>query len=60
MVQPFELTVTQAASEIRAGRLSPVELLQSLLDRIDALIFASPWFYHFVLWFTAHGSNAAS
>ena len=37
MVQPFELTVTQAASEIRAGRLSPVELLQSLLDRIDAL-----------------------
>lgn len=37
MVQPFELTVTQAASEIRADRLSPVELLQSLLDRIDAL-----------------------
>ena len=31
-----------------------------MLDRIDALIFASPWFYHFVLWFTAHGSNAAS
>ena len=31
-----------------------------MLDRIDALIFASPWFYYFVLWFTSHGANAAS
>lgn len=26
-----------------------------MLDRIDALIFASPWFYYFVITFTAHG-----
>ena len=37
MPQPYELTVTQAASLIRSRELSPVELAQSLLDRIDAL-----------------------
>ena len=37
MPQPYELTVTQAANLIRSRELSPVELAQSLLDRIDAL-----------------------
>lgn len=26
-----------------------------MLDRIDALIFAAPWFYYFVVWFTSQG-----
>ena len=37
MPEPFQLSVAQAAGEIRRGSLSPVELAQSLLTRIDAL-----------------------
>ena len=36
MPQPYELTVAQAAQQIKAKNLSPVDLAQSLLDRIDA------------------------
>jgi aspartyl-tRNA(Asn)/glutamyl-tRNA(Gln) amidotransferase subunit A len=35
-VEPFELSLTAAAEEISAGRLSPVELTESVLDRIEA------------------------
>jgi aspartyl-tRNA(Asn)/glutamyl-tRNA(Gln) amidotransferase subunit A len=35
MPEPYELSVSQAAEEIRRGRLSPVALIQSLLERID-------------------------
>jgi aspartyl-tRNA(Asn)/glutamyl-tRNA(Gln) amidotransferase subunit A len=35
-MQPFELSLTAAAAEIAAGRLSPVELTDSVLDRIEA------------------------
>ena len=34
---PHSLTITRAAAEIRAGRLSPLELLQACLAQIDAL-----------------------
>lgn len=37
MPQPYELTVAQSAQAIRQGDLSPVDLAQSLLDRIEAL-----------------------
>ena len=37
MPQPYELSVTEAANLIRTRELSPVELAQSLLDRIEAL-----------------------
>ncbi|MCH7606059.1 MAG: amidase [Chloroflexi bacterium] len=37
MSEPFQLTVAEAAKQIRQGDLSPVTLVQSLLDRIDAL-----------------------
>ena len=37
MSEPFNLTVSEAAEQIRQGSLSPVDLAQSLLDRIDAL-----------------------
>ncbi len=37
MAEPYELTLTQAAAEITAGRLSSVELTESLLARIEAL-----------------------
>ena len=37
MPQPYELSVAEAANLVRSGELSPVELAQSLLDRIDAL-----------------------
>ena len=36
MSQPYELTVAQAAHQIKDKSLSPVDLAQSLLDRIDA------------------------
>jgi len=36
MPQPYELTVAQAAQQIKEKALSPVDLAQSLLDRIDA------------------------
>jgi aspartyl-tRNA(Asn)/glutamyl-tRNA(Gln) amidotransferase subunit A len=35
-MEPYELTLSAAAAEIRAGRLSPVELTDSVLDRIEA------------------------
>jgi aspartyl-tRNA(Asn)/glutamyl-tRNA(Gln) amidotransferase subunit A len=31
-MKPYELTLTAAANEIQAGRLSPVELIDSVLD----------------------------
>ena len=37
MAEPFELSAVEAAAEIRRGRLSPVTLAESLLNRIDAL-----------------------
>ena len=37
MAEPFRLTVAEAADQIRRGQLSPVDLVQSLLDRIDTL-----------------------
>jgi aspartyl-tRNA(Asn)/glutamyl-tRNA(Gln) amidotransferase subunit A len=37
MPEPFQLTVTQAAEQVRNKTLSPVELAQSLLDRIDQM-----------------------
>ncbi len=36
MPQPHELTVSQAAQQIKEKTLSPVDLAQSLLDRIEA------------------------
>ncbi len=36
MPQPYELTVSQAARQIKENNLSPVDLAQSLLDRIEA------------------------
>ncbi len=37
MPEPCELTAAEAAAQIRAGELSPVALMRSLLARIDAL-----------------------
>ena len=37
MPEPYELSVSEAAKQIRQGDLSPVELVESLLARIDAL-----------------------
>ncbi|MFD3547945.1 amidase [Streptomyces sp. NPDC058655] len=34
-MQPYELTLADAAQQIRARRLSPVELVDSVLERID-------------------------
>jgi aspartyl-tRNA(Asn)/glutamyl-tRNA(Gln) amidotransferase subunit A len=36
-VQPYELTLTEAAAAIKARELSPVELADSVLARIDAV-----------------------
>ena len=36
MPQPHELTVSEAAREIKSKKLSPVELAESLLERIEA------------------------
>ncbi|WP_433857457.1 amidase [Streptomyces kronopolitis] len=36
-MQPYELTLAGAAGAIRTGELSPVELTESVLDRIDAV-----------------------
>ena len=36
MPQPYELTVSQASRQIKEKKLSPVDLAQSLLERIDA------------------------
>jgi len=37
MAQPYELSIAQSAEEIRQRRLSPVDLAESLLERIDRL-----------------------
>lgn len=37
MAHPYELTAAQAAAAIRAKQLSPVDLVQALLDRITTL-----------------------
>ena len=37
MPEPYELSVSEAAAQIREGSLSPVELVESLLARIDVL-----------------------
>ena len=37
MAEPYELSVADAAAQIRQGALSPVALAESLLARIDAL-----------------------
>ena len=37
MPEPYELSVSEAAAQIRQGTLSPVDLVESLLARIDAL-----------------------
>ncbi len=37
MAQPYDLTLTEAAEAIRGKTLSPVELFESLLSRIEAL-----------------------
>ncbi len=36
-MKPYELTLSAAAEEIEARRLSPVELTDSVLSRIDAV-----------------------
>ncbi len=36
MAQPYQLTVAEAAQQIKDKQLSPVDLAQSLLERIDA------------------------
>ncbi|MGW7596417.1 amidase [Streptomyces antimycoticus] len=36
-MQPYELSLTAAAAAIRAGRLSPVELVDSVLERVERL-----------------------
>jgi aspartyl-tRNA(Asn)/glutamyl-tRNA(Gln) amidotransferase subunit A len=36
-MHPYELTLAEAAEQIRARQLSPVELTESVLDRIDAV-----------------------
>ncbi len=37
MPEPYELSVVEAAAQIREGQLSPVALAESLLDRINSL-----------------------
>ena len=37
MTELFDLTIAQAASQIKEKKLSPVELMESLLARVDAL-----------------------
>ena len=37
MPEPYQLTVAGAAQQVSQGRLSPVALAQSMLDRIEAL-----------------------
>ena len=37
MAEPYELSVVEAAAQIRSGELSPVALAESLLARIDTL-----------------------
>ncbi|MCI0529840.1 MAG: hypothetical protein L0Y56_20545, partial [Nitrospira sp.] len=37
MTHPYTWTITEASTYLSQGKLSPVELVKSLLDRIDAL-----------------------
>ena len=37
MVEPYRLTVTESEEKIRNGQLTPIELVESLLDRITEL-----------------------
>jgi aspartyl-tRNA(Asn)/glutamyl-tRNA(Gln) amidotransferase subunit A len=37
MSEPYHLSVSESADQIKRGQLSPVDLAQSLLDRIDSL-----------------------
>ena len=37
MTEPYELTIAQAAAELRRGSLSPLELTDSLLARSRTL-----------------------
>ena len=37
MPEPYELSVTEAVKEIKGGNLSPVQLVESLLSRIEKL-----------------------
>ena len=37
MPEPYRLTVSEAAKRIRSGRLTPIDLLESLLTRIEEL-----------------------
>ena len=41
--EPFELTIAEAAEQVRDGSLSPVALAQSLLERIDSLERLNAW-----------------
>ena len=47
MAQPYQLTVAETAQQIKDNQLSPVELAQSLLERIDATDKElQSWAYH--------------
>ena len=37
MPEPYQLNVAEAARQVSQGRLSPVALAQSMLDRIESL-----------------------
>ena len=43
MAEPYELSLSESAQEIASGQLSPVELAQSLLARIDAKENLQAW-----------------
>ena len=43
MAEPYELSLSESAQEIASGQLSPVELAQSLLGRIDAKENLQAW-----------------
>ena len=43
MAEPYELSLSESAQEVASGQLSPVELAQSLLARIDAKENLQAW-----------------
>ena len=43
MAEPYELSLSESAQEIASGQLSPVELAQSVLARIDAKENLQAW-----------------
>ncbi len=57
MTEPFRLTATQAADRIRAGTLTPVDLMQSCLERITA---REPAIHAFACFDPAKARNAAA